>query len=327
MAGFRFNMKIVNVFFLFLFLPFLILISGCGSNGSPSLSPEKSTAPESLRIVSLAPNYTEILYALGAQSSLVGRSDFCDFPVEAKTIPSVGGLGTPNWERLIAARANLVLTTTFQDDRDERRLKEKQIQVYRRDIESIAGLYESITDVANLTGRSENGRKLVETLQTQANALKDSLKGGTDGDAPKLRVLILVGHQPLCTVGRNTYQADLVRFLGAVNVSDSLTRPYVNISPEQVVQWRPDVILYPAMNGSVFGPSIYSWPGWERVPAVKNRRVYCDLTADWLFRPGPRFVLGLQEIKKRVKNDFQQPGCNQSLTGQAQANRKEPPAP
>lgn len=266
------------------------LLSGCDANREPAVS--DSTEP---RIVSLAPNYTEILFALDAQQFLTGRTDFCDYPAEARTIPSVGSLGTPNWERMIAVRPNLVFTTIFQDDRDQKRLQDRNIRVFCRDITSISGLYERISETASLVNREEAGRALIQNLQTASRPFKPLVPASSP-----TRVLILVGHRPLCTIGKETFQADLVRFLGAENVSDSLSQPYVNISPEQVIQWRPDVIFYPAMDGRTSPETLYSWPGWESVPAIKNRRVYCDLSADVLFRPGPRFVQALQELNLRL---------------------------
>ncbi len=274
-----------------IFILLTLLILGCDQSGHS----DKSTIGK--RIVSLSPNYTELVYALGAQDQLVGRTGACDYPPEVESIPVVGSYANPNWEKLIAAGPNLVLTADFQDQRMPDLLHKKGIDVYCNDVHSIVQLLEMIQEVADKIDKSEAGRLLVEKMNSELAAIT----ADAEQRSHKPRVLVVVWPNPMCVVGGHTFIADAIKKAGGINVTDEIAESYVNISPEKLIQWQPEIILFPQMKTGISADLLLNYPGLENVPAIKNKRIITEVSGDEIFRPGPRLVNGVGKLSQQLK--------------------------
>lgn len=279
-----------NLSVIYLFILILLVIYGCNTRTG-------SVDESAQRIVSLSPNYTEIVYSLGAEKRLVGRTDSCDYPPECKAIPVVGSYATPNEEKLAAMRPTLILTADFQDDRVHNLLLNKKIDVYRNDPQNFVQLYEAICQTAIKVGKKAEGEALIQKMQLELGKIRLETQNRT-GRPP--RIMTIVWHNPLCVVGGDSFVAEAVRAAGGINVTDEIQTPYVNISPEKVVQWQPDIILFPQMNIGVSTETLLNYPGWEAVPAIKNKRIITNIPADLILRPGPRIVEGVKLLSVEI---------------------------
>ena len=191
------------------------------------------------RIVTLAPNLTEIVYALGAEDRLVGVSAYSDHPPEAKTKPSIGMPVNPSLEAVVGARPDLVLATTsinFVKTADA--LSRLGIAVYTTDPNTVDGTLRSVTDIGEVIGAQQQARSLVANLQARLDTLKAKLS-----HSPTVRALFIVWEEPLQTVGDNTFIADALRCAGAESVPHT-TQKWPLISMEEVVKLDPDYIVY-----------------------------------------------------------------------------------
>ncbi|MBR5711360.1 MAG: ABC transporter substrate-binding protein [Thermoguttaceae bacterium] len=278
-----------------------VFICGCNTQQAPVNENE-------IRVVSLSPNYTEIVYRLGAENLLVGRSDACNYPPESQSVPIAGQYASPNWEKLYTLRPTVVLSADFIDDRIHKTLLSKGIDVYRNDPKTFNDLFEAIRQTGKRVQKEDEAEKLVESLQAQLKEIAESREKrlndkGVDPDAHKPRVLVVVWHNPLCIVGGNTFVAESVRLAGGVNLSDDLTKQYSNISPERLIEYSPDIILFPQMEAGVTADALLNYPGLESVPAIKNKRIITEIPGDIILRPGPRLVEGVKMLAEILSEE------------------------
>ncbi|HEY0385802.1 MAG TPA: cobalamin-binding protein [Pyrinomonadaceae bacterium] len=242
------------------------------------------------RIVTLAPNLTEIVYAVGAGDRLVGNTTYCDYPPEAKRVTKVGDTLQPNIEQIIALRPQLVLVSTAsQLEAFTRQLNEQGIAVYVTDPRSLEDVFRSIESLGELLGEAERAARLVEELRGRALLVEQTVKS-----APPVRVFYQVSAAPLYTIGRDAFLTDLIARAGGQSVTADVPGAFPRYSDEAALASQPDAIVIPVdptMDQSNARPA----SSLENSAAVKGGRVY-RINGDLLSRPGPRLVEGLEQL-------------------------------
>jgi len=269
---------------------------------------------QSLRVVSLAPSVTEILFALGCEDSLIGVTDTCDFPPAAKRIEQIGKFGEPNLEKLLALAPDLVIASGFRRPEDIEMLRGEGIRVLDVRIRDFAGLFDSMRRIGEATGRSGQADRIIAQMQAELDAVAARQaqggqshfpgQGRENWDSPRERpprVFVEIWDHPLTTVGGPSLLDEAIRRAGGVNVAHALAQPYPRVNPEQVIEWNPDVIIVAYMNrkGSTALP-LADRIGWGDIAAVKEGRILRDLPNDTLLRPGPRLVEGVKALALRL---------------------------
>ncbi|HXD30430.1 MAG TPA: cobalamin-binding protein [Pyrinomonadaceae bacterium] len=246
------------------------------------------------RVVSLAPNLTEIVYAVGAGDRLVGNTEYCDYPAAAKTVAKVGDTLHPSAERIIALRPQLVLVSTAsQLEAFAKQLTEQKISVYVTNPENLEGIFRSIETVGVLLGAEQKANQLVADLKRRADVVETAIKA-----TKPITVFYQVAGEPLYTIGRDAYLTDLVRRAGGLSVTADLPGAFPRYSDEAALAARPEAIILPtggtmgSANSTVAAPLKHS-------PAVLNNRVI-KINDDHLSRPGPRLVDGLEEMARAL---------------------------
>jgi iron complex transport system substrate-binding protein len=263
-----------------------------GADGEPARKSPR-------RIVSLAPSVTEMLFALGLGDRIVGATDHCDFPPEAKKIPRVGGLGRPNVERLLALAPDLVIATDLERKDIAEALRRNGIQVLELKIGNIAELFDAERKIGDAVGEPEKAARQIREMKAQLEAAARLYAGVPRDRLPK--VFIEVWSDPLITAGGTSFLDDVVARAGGVNVAHDLDHDYPTINPERVVKWDPDVILLCYMTESKdAGAQIGGRIGWDVIKAVRERRIIADVSPDELLRPGPRLVAGVKHLAERL---------------------------
>jgi iron complex transport system substrate-binding protein len=248
------------------------------------------------RIVSLAPNLTETIYALDAQERLVGDTDYCDYPPEAQTKPKVGGAVNPNLEQLVALKPDLVLVTTALNRRETvAALERLGIPTYATDPRSVESILASIEHLADVIGVRERGETLVAKLRERLADVSHHL----ENRAPK-RVLFIVWTDPLISIGRDTFLAGALKRAGARSVVES-TQDWPRLSLEEVVRVQPDFLVIATAHGDEAETnfkSLRELPGWRSLDAVRNHRL--AVISDAINRPAPRLVDAIIELAKQL---------------------------
>jgi iron complex transport system substrate-binding protein len=242
------------------------------------------------RIITLAPNLTEIVYAVGAGERLVGDTTFCDYPPEAKQVAKVGDTMQPNIERIIALKPDLVLVSTAsQLEAFTKQLDERGIAVFITDPHDLEGVFNSIKTIGDLLNQKEQAEKLVANLRARAAAVEDAVKGR----AP-VTVFYQVSPQPLWTAGRKAWITDLIRRAGGRSVTGEVEGEWMRYSDEAAMASRPEAIII-STSDSMSGDKMALAPALQKSPAALNKRVY-GIKDAYLSRPGPRLVDGLEQM-------------------------------
>ena len=285
--------------------------------------------PQSIhRIVSLAPNLTETIYALGLQDRLVGDTDYCDFPTEAQQKPKVGGAVNPSLEVIAALHPDLVLVTKSLNRLETvNALAEIGIPSYATDPHTVDAIIASIAHLADLLGATETGPTLAATLERQLSTLQDRLSG-----LPSRRVLFIVWTEPLISIGKDTFIADALRYAGATSVIDS-SQGWPQINLEEVVHLQPEFLIFvESHSGAALqsGDALADLPGWRLLNAVRNRR-YATIS-DAINRPAPRLLSAIEDLARQLHPEaFTEKPQNETEKDKAktkdQANTDAPSTP
>ena len=248
------------------------------------------------RIVSLAPSLTETLYALGLQDRLVGDTDYCDYPEDARKKTKVGGAINPNLEQIAALRPDLVLVTKSLNRYDTvRALDSLGIPAYATDPHTVDEIVSSTERLAEILGVPEAGNALALDLEHHLSALKQRL-----GAFPPRRVLFIVWAEPLISIGKDTFIADALREAGALSIVDS-TQSWPQMNLEEVVKLQPEFLVFAASHGGMAARDIdvlTSLPGWRILDAVRNRRF--AVISDAVNRPAPRIISAIEDLARQL---------------------------
>ena len=246
------------------------------------------------RIVSLAPNLTEIVYAVGAGDRLVGRTRYCDYPLEVKNVAEIGDTMTPSIERIIALKPQVVLVSTAsQLEAFTKQLEQQKIAVYVTNPRSLDEVFRSITTFGDLFGTQDRAARLVTELRRRADAVAAAV-----GTTKPITVFYQVSDEPLYTIGRESYLTDLVRRAGGVSVTADVANAFPRFSDEAALAARPEAIILPT-GGSMGSANSDVAKALKNSPAALNNRVY-KINEDHLQRPGPRLVDGLEEMARAL---------------------------
>src|SRR5262249_15154651 len=198
------------------------------------------------RITSLAPNLTEILFALGLDTRITGVTSYCDFPEAAKSKEKVGDTLHPNLERIIALKPDLVLiTTSSQLESITRQFDRLSISVFVTNPRNVRDIAASIRALGDVTGTVTRANEIADEMEKRINNIERHVM-----DLPKLRVLYVLQTGPLITAGRNTFINDLINLAGGVSISGEETTDYPQFSLETVVARAPEVIVAPSSHGT-----------------------------------------------------------------------------
>lgn len=259
-----------------------------------------TAAPQ--RIVSLAPNVTEILFALGLGDRVVGVTRFCDFPEEALRKPKVGGLIDPSPEMIQSLRPDLVVAFRGNPLRTIERLRTIGLPVFVLDIgRDIDSIFPLLAKIGRITLTETEAGRLAAGLESRLRAVRERLEG--TGEAP--RVFLALQGNGLWTCGRASYINDLIAKCGGRNVAAAIDRDWIHYSLEQLVRDDPEVVIILARRASDFESSRARFLADRRlrgIAAIRTGRIYF-LDENITSRFGPRLVTALEETARRIHPD------------------------
>jgi len=249
------------------------------------------------RIISIAPNVTEILFAIKADDKLVAVTDICNFPEAAKSKPTIGDFVSPSLERIIAFEPDLVIGCgTLHPVLG--RLRELGVPVLSFNPSTLDELFVMIEKTGKAMGREENARELSASLRNEVEVVRSRV--AQVKSANRVKVFVELWHDPLMTVGAGSFVNDLVENAGAVNVGASIGTGYFEVSHERVLDANPQVIVAAYMEkGTSARNLIMSRETWRSVSAVASGRVFDDIDPDLLLRPSVRAVHTVRALAER----------------------------
>ncbi len=255
------------------------------------------------RIVSLAPNLTEILFALGLDEQINGVTLHCNYPPAAAKKSKVGTFWQPNIEAVIAAKPDLVIALRFTQQRDiAERLTRIGYGCLTVNVDKVGELFEAIEKIGFATGKATQATELASHLRIKLNQLS-SLMAANE----RLRVLWVIDRDPLRVAGTDTFVNELIELAGGENAIGPTVHKYPPIGSEQVIACAADVIIEPAMASRSLAEqqktSIEYWSRFKNVPAVANHRVYV-IPPDTVCRLGPRLDEGAETVARCLRPEL-----------------------
>ena len=251
-----------------------------------------------LRIVSLAPSTTEIIFALGLDSEIVGVSQFCDYPEAALAKERVGAFSQPNIEKIISLRPDIIFCTGLEQAPTIEKLRQLNLKVCISDPSNFKELFDSIAEIGNLVGREGQAARLITEMRESIRMISSQANSVPREKRPK--VFVEIWHSPLMTAGKGSFVDELITSAGGLNIAHDMKKAFGYFSPEAVIRRNPDCIILAYMDKENAREALGRRLGWNRIAAVKSGRVYNDINSDWLLRPGPRLIDGLKEVHKRL---------------------------
>jgi iron complex transport system substrate-binding protein len=243
------------------------------------------------RTVSLAPNLTEIVFALGAGKRLVGRTTRCDYPPEASKVPAIGEYLKPDPERLISLNPDLVLTTKTGTRKEMvSRLEDLGLKVFVADSRNVNDVFSLIRRVGILLGTPDKARALVSELEQRRKALRQKL-----AKVKKPSVLFLVGTRPLVVAGGKSPIGAMIREVQGVNIAEDALIPHPRYSGEEVIRKDPDLIIMLGKEHMDRDASLADLKRLGELSALRKGRVY-QVDGNVVARPSPRVIEGMERL-------------------------------
>ena len=303
-------------------LSLLMALGGCGgadrdpaldpqrANGqSPSPSPSNSNVSRVFRdrldrevvipdvprrVISLSPETTELLYAIGAGPSVVGVTDYCNYPEAAAELPKVGGgtMETLSLEAIVQLQPDLVLCKWDAHQPLVDRLAQMKIKAFAVGPTGLATLYDGADQLGRMLGCHDGAKRWTDSMKERMDAQRHRVVQLRS--EKQLKVFYQVWHEPLMSVNDASFIGEVLRMAGLENVFGDLEAPFPTVSAEAVVERNPDIILAPNVDDTVVA-DILSRPGWATIRAVGEQRVHL-INPDTISRCGPRLVDALREI-------------------------------
>jgi iron complex transport system substrate-binding protein len=263
-----------------------------------------SSAADVERIVSLAPNLTELAFAAGAGSRVVGTVEFSDYPEAARTIARVGDAFRVDFERVVALRPDAVLTwEPGTPPGVVQRLAELHLNVVTIATYNVADVARGLRSIGALAGTQDAAEKVAVSYEREI----EQLRADFSRKAP-VTVFLQINDRPLYTVNGRQIMSEVLALCGGRNVFAELNELAPQISVEAVIARNPQVIL---STGDSQPESLSQWQRWKTVTAVRSNNLY-QVSADDLARATPRLATGAQTVCRTLETARQRLGKLQS---------------
>jgi iron complex transport system substrate-binding protein len=277
-----------------------LLLSGCARQQArkPETTPTREVTDDLgrkvnipikvTRAISLAPNLTENIFAVGAGDKLVGVTTFCDYPAEAKNIQKVGDTLNPNIESIIALKPQIVfVSTASQMEAFTKVLDANGVAVFVTDPNSLDAIYRNLEQLAEIFGTQDRAAQVTAEMKARLEAIREKV-----GREAPVKVFVQISKDPLFAAGRESFITEMIEYSGAISVTRDIPAAYMRLSNESALAMNPEAIIIPAGAGNEDPHDVF-----RESAAVKNGKVF-RVKADLLMRPSPRMIEGLEEAAR-----------------------------
>ncbi|WP_123054168.1 ABC transporter substrate-binding protein [Clostridium sp. JN-1] len=309
--------KVKKNFILIFLIAISLLLGGCSTSNSADSnkssdqkmeSTKNTTYPlkikdstnrqitikdEPKKVVSLAPNVTETIYALNKQSTLIGRTDYCTYPKEALKVPSVGNLTDPDVEKIIQLKPDLVIASSLTEPASLKKLEQVNLNVLvLSNVESFENTYNTIKTIGTVLNANQEAYTIVSNMQKKVKDVEAKVKGKS---SPTVYYVVSYGKSGDFTAGKDTFIGKMLEMAGGKNAADDVNG--WNYSLEKLVEKNPDILICSNKFNSKDG--IKSAAGYKDLNAVKTNKLF-EMDEDIISRQGPRLADGLEALAKII---------------------------
>ncbi|UCD32382.1 MAG: cobalamin-binding protein [Desulfobacterales bacterium] len=248
------------------------------------------------RVIALAPNITEIVFALKQERRLVGVTRYSDFPQEAATLPKVGSYVHLDLEKIVALKPDLCIA--IKDGNPKvivQKMTSLNIPVYAVNPMSLDTMIKTVREIGKLLDAKQHATHLVHSMRIRINRVKQRVQQ----TAFRPGVFFQIGISPIVSVGTPTFIHELIVLAGGTNLAAGPV-PYPRFNKEQVLALAPEIIIITSMARAVVFEQVRAeWNQWPHLPAVKNQRIFLE-DSNLFDRPTPRLVDGLELLARLI---------------------------
>ena len=270
----------------------------------PAQSSEKSNllaAKSTARLISIAPSNTELVYSLHAEKQLLGVSDVCDFPPDARSKTRVGNLSSLKMEKIAGLKPDLVLLVSGQESLAHN-LKKHGFNTLLLDNSSIYNIGRNLQEIARSCKKESEAKQLSAAFESSIQ----ELKALTAQDKKKLKVFVCVWPQPLMSAGKGSFINEGVTIAGGVNCTGDMPQAYPRVNQEKLILLQPDFVLVPQEQSK---EKFWTRSPWNSLKAVREDRVLVlpQHETDCLTRPTLRFIDALYWLAIKLHPTMKKP--------------------
>ncbi len=285
-----------RIFVLFL-LP-ILFFAACQSKNLPQQNAvvareiaddlgRKISIPEKVeRVVSLAPNLTENIFAVGAGDRIVGVTSFCNYPADAAKIEKVGDTISPNMETIVRLKPQIVfVSTASQIENFTKTLEQQNIAVFVTNPKNLDDVFTNLRQLGEIFGTQTKTAELLNDLQSRVIAVDESVKNKS-----KIKTFVQISREPLFTIGKDSFLTEIIERAGGESATKTVATAYPKLSKETALALNPEAIILSDSEDNREPNEVFA-----ASPAMKNKKIY-RINADIISRPSPRIVNALEQI-------------------------------
>lgn len=300
------NKSIRLLILIFNLLSFTIFIS-CNSESQKSgnriftdATGNKITVKTQVeKVISLAPNITEIIAAVKGGAKLRGKTKYCNFPDWVNKIQVVGDLQYLDYEKILAIAPDVVcMSFAGNSPQNYDKLKSLGINIFAVSADSINSILNSIKTISDIIGTKAEGDTLYAELKNELNFFQEKLiqKNNRNIKIDKKKIFVVISPKPLITVAHG-FLDEIITVAGGLNIAKNKLEDYPQFSREELILSNPDVIIYPTnmSQEAAYKELANMYPELKQINAFKKNKIFV-IDPDIAFRPSPRFVENIKQI-------------------------------
>jgi len=286
---------------LILFL-IILIVAMVGLKQSPLNKKSSQIVPQ--RIITLAPNITEIAFAIGLDEKVIAVTKYCDYPTQVKFLPTVGGFIDPNLEAIVALQPDLVILVATQQQ-TIKQLQQLNIPTLAVHNATLSDITESISAIGKATHQQQQAQQLLSQIDQKIRSVRHKV-----ATLNRPKVMVTMGHstggeqvKTVYIAGQHDFYNDLINLAGGQNSYQATHLKVPSLSVEGILQLNPDVIIDIFPEASDHNANIeqvkQQWQNLSYVNAVKNNRVHI-IEENYATIPGPRIFQLLDKMAKII---------------------------
>ncbi len=247
------------------------------------------------RVISLAPNLTEIIFDLDAGDKLVGNTLYCNYPPAARNVEKVGDMLTVDFEKVLSLKPDLIFITV-EGNRKETfdKFKSLGLKVFVSNPRNYKGIKKSYLDIAKILGREKYAMKKIEMWDNLLDSIRNKSRSYECGSA-----MLPVELKPLMLAGKNTFLNEYLEICGLKNIADNPAINYPVFNREEILIRNPDFIIILSDGKLRTEDLLELYPEWKDLKAIQNGNVIF-VNRDLYSRPGPRFIEAAVDLFNRL---------------------------
>jgi len=245
------------------------------------------------KIVSLAPNLTEMIYALKSENKLIANTTFCNFPEDAKSKEKIGDLFSIDYEKIIALKPDLILMTVEGNNKGSyEKLNDLNFKVFVSNPRDYEGIINTFSDMGKLTGKTTLADSLISVWNEKFEKIKsESLK------RERKKALLLISLNPLISASGKTFINEYLKYCNLANIAEDSPVNYPVFNREEILKRNPEIII--VQQNISKDDLLLQFPEWKNLSAIKNNMII-EIDPDLYFRPGPRFIEALEDLNEQL---------------------------